>query len=126
MGTKLDDVKKALRKKYDFFEQCNKNHDAEGLLKGFYTEGAFFGGTNVPLTVGREAIGPLLGGMMEALADVRVEELETRLSPSEDIAYDLALVHVKLTDGTELVHRSCCIWRLTEDGWYVDGDWFTS
>ncbi len=122
----IDEVRKALRDRYDFLEECSKNHNMDVLLPGFYTEDAFFGGTGVPLCVGRDAIGKVLGGMMDAMVDFRVEEIETRLGPSGDIAYDLTLVHVKLNDGTELVNRSCCIWRLTDDGWLVDGDWFTS
>ncbi len=126
MAESIDDVKKALRERYDLFEQCNRNHDVEGLLTGFYTQNAFLGGTGMPLCVGHDAIRKSLSGLMDALADIRVEEVETRLGPSGDIAYDLALVHVTLNDGTELTNRSCCIWRLTDDGWYVDGDWFTS
>ena len=75
-----NEVKKALRERYDFFEECCNTRDPMRLVEGFYTLNAIMGGTGIDLTQGREAIRELVTGLVNAVSDVRVEMIELRPS----------------------------------------------
>ena len=117
-------IKEQIADRYRVFEECLKAKDVEKLFKEFYSESILFQGTEVPMTVGRNALFPMLEGMSSAIADVRVEQIETRVLGHGDAVCDLALVHATLADGSKGTDRSCCIFVKTSDGWRCDVDVF--
>lgn len=123
MTVNLDEIRSSLRERYDEFERCCDQRDADRLVREFYTPDALMGGTGLPLTHGREAIREIVSGLVNAVTNVRVEVLEVRAGPDANTAYDITNVHAELPDGTRGTDRACCVWRRISDGWRVDVDW---
>ncbi len=123
MTGQAEEVRRALRERYDEFERCCKRRDADNLVRAFYTPDALMGGTGIPLTRGREAIKTIASGLINAVTGVRVEIIEVRVGPDGATAYDISHIHAVLPDGSKGMDRACCVWRRTGEGWRVDVDW---
>lgn len=124
MTDPISDIKYQIADRYRIFETCLKEKDIEKLFKEFYSDSILFQGTDVPLTIGRDQLFPMLEGMSSAIADVRVEQLETRVMGNGESVCDLALVHATLEDGSKGTDRSCCVFVKTAVGWRCEVDVF--
>ena len=106
---------------YRIFEKAVAGNDIDRLFTEFYALDVAFIGTGLPLSQG-PVVKDILGGLCDAVENVRVEQLQTVVVEPQKVLIDFAIVHAKGVDGTITEERSTCVFHKKPDGWRCVAD----
>jgi ketosteroid isomerase-like protein len=117
--------KKAIRAKYALKERAFANHDAEAIVRQFYTPDVISVGQGEGIYVGSEQILPLYEEVVKT-NKVRIESIYTFVKG--DAGWDWADFHVYPTDGktAPFTFAILFLWTRIDGEWMCKGDFFVT
>ncbi|MFL6601218.1 MAG: YybH family protein [Steroidobacteraceae bacterium] len=124
-GAELAAFKKAIRLKYALKERAFANHDADTIVRQFYTPDVISVGQGEGIYVGTEQIRPLYEEVVKA-NKVSIDSIYTFVKG--DAGWDWADFHVYPTDGktAPFTFAILFLWTRIDGEWMCKGDFFVT
>jgi len=124
-STELTAFKKAIRAKYALKERAFANHDADTIVRRFYTPDVISVGQGEGIYVGSEQIRPLYAEVVKT-NKVKVDSIYTFVKG--DAGWDWADFHVYPTDGktAPFTFAILFLWTRIDGEWMCKGDFFVT
>jgi ketosteroid isomerase-like protein len=124
-SAELTAFKKAIRAKYALKEQAFADHDAETIVRQFYTPDVISVGQGEGIFIGSERILPLYQEVVKT-NKVKVESIYTFVKG--DAGWDWADFHVYPTDGktAPFTFAILFLWTRISGEWMCKGDFFVT
>jgi ketosteroid isomerase-like protein len=124
-SAELTAFKKAIRAKYALKERAFANHDADTIVRQFYTPDVISVGQGEGIYIGSEQILPLYQEVVKA-NKVKVESIYTFVKG--DAGWDWADFHVYPTDGktASFTFAILFLWTRIDGEWMCKGDFFVT
>jgi ketosteroid isomerase-like protein len=121
----LTAFKKAIRAKYTLKERAFANHDADTIVRQFYTPDVISVGQGEGIYVGSEQIRPLYEEVVKT-NKVKVDSIYTFVKG--DAGWDWADFHVYPTDGktAPFTFAILFLWARIDGDWMCKGDFFVT
>jgi ketosteroid isomerase-like protein len=121
----LTAFKKAIRAKYVLKERAFANHDADTIVRQFYTPDVISVGQGEGIYVGSEQIRPLYEEVVKT-NKVKVDSIYTFVKG--DAGWDWADFHVYPTDGktAPFTFAVLFLWARIDGDWMCKGDFFVT
>jgi ketosteroid isomerase-like protein len=124
-SAELTAFKKAIRAKYALKEQAFANHDAEAIVRQFYSPDVISVGQGEGIYIGSEQILPLYQEVVKT-NKVKVDSIYTFVKG--DAGWDWADFHVYPTDGktAPFTFAILFLWTRIDGEWMCKGDFFVT
>jgi len=124
-SAELTAFKKAIRAKYALKERAFANHDADTIVRQFYTPDVISVGQGEGIYVGSEQIRPLYEYVVRT-NKVRIDSIYTFVKG--DAGWDWADFHVYPTDGktAPFTFAILFLWTRIDGDWMCKGDFFVT
>ena len=124
-SAELSAFKKAIRAKYALKERAFANHDAEAIIRQFYTPDVISVGQGEGIYVGSEQIRPLYEEVVKT-NQVKIDSIYTFVKG--DAGWDWADFHVYPTDGktAPFTFAILFLWTRIDGEWMCKGDFFVT
>jgi len=124
-SAELTAFKKAIRAKYALKERAFANHDADTIVRQFYTPDVISVGQGEGIYVGSEQIRPLYAEVVKT-NKVRIDSIYTFVKG--DAGWDWADFHVYPTDGktAPFTFAILFLWTKIDGEWMCKGDFFVT
>ncbi len=124
-SAELTAFKKAIRAKYALKERAFANHDADTIVRQFYTPDVISVGQGEGIYVGSEQIRPLYEDVVRT-NKVRIDSIYTFVKG--DAGWDWADFHVYPTDGktAPFTFAILFLWTRIDGEWMCKGDFFVT
>jgi ketosteroid isomerase-like protein len=124
-SAELTAFKKAIRAKYALKERAFANHDAETIVRQFYTPDVISVGQGEGIYIGSEQILPLYQEVVKT-NKVKIDSIYTFVKG--DAGWDWADFHVYPTDGktAPFTFAILFLWTRIDGEWMCKGDFFVT
>jgi ketosteroid isomerase-like protein len=124
-SAELTAFKKAIRAKYALKERAFANHDAETIVRQFYTPDVISVGQGEGIYVGSDQIRPLYEEVVKT-NKVKIDSIYTFVKG--DAGWDWADFHVYPTDGktAPFTFAILFLWTRIDGEWMCKGDFFVT
>jgi ketosteroid isomerase-like protein len=124
-SAELTAFKKAIRAKYALKERAFANHDADTIVRQFYTPDVISVGQGEGIYVGSEQIRPLYEEVVKT-NKVKIDSIYTFVKG--DAGWDWADFHVYPTDGktAPFTFAILFLWTRIDGEWMCKGDFFVT
>ena len=122
-----EDIKSAIENRARQLEDHFANRDANSLVNDYYVpeemEPLASGGDKA--IIGRAGLAEMFAGLFETYEAVRQVPLTIRAD--KNLAYEVSNAYMKPRNGgAEEEFRYIATWRLCDDGWRVEADFFAT